>query len=169
MFCEGIQDSSKMRLVQTTDTDGTYICIVQILASTITNSEYERAIDNLRKFMRWIKSNQKKYCFIFDMHKVESVPYERIIGISSYLKKKRDILEDYLHSSVIVTPSRLMVCALETAFTVCPPVRPVKIMTHSARAHRESHLTGAQEVNGMPEQVWNACVEYVRNNRNGSA
>ena len=91
----------------------------------ITNEDWENIMFRLRQFLRWIKTNERNYFFVFDMHLVSDIPVNRMIELQVYLKKKRELLKRFLNCTVIITSSSFVKTIIETAFAARPPVRPV--------------------------------------------
>ena len=152
-------------MIQTEDTDGTYMCVFRVTTSTINDDEFAAVMQNIRRFLRWIRTNQMRYHFVFDMHDITTIPIDRVYAINQYLRQKRDILLDYLESTVIITQSRVVEVILNTAFTYYPPARPMHILLHTP-LHGGIHTK--KNDHGIPVHLWEGALAFLRKNRSKS-
>lgn len=137
------------------DNSSTYHLVFCVLRSDISDDLWDLSMQKMRNFVRWIKQNDIRFHFVFDVHTCEIIPIDRVYELQTFLSKKRDFISKYLHSSVIITSNRVVEMLVTTAFQLQKPLRPMKICLT---------CNSCAEINdmGIPWDTWTEAIEFLR-------
>ena len=110
--------------------DGNMLCIISVKNETIEDEPFNEALKLLKKFMKYAYENNKKFHFIFDAHKCETIPAGRINEIQKTTYKRTYIIEECLVSTCIIIKNRALKILLDLSFQVWTPLKPLDIILH---------------------------------------
>ena len=137
------------------DATSTYHLVFCVLRSDISNDLWALSMQKMRTFVRWIKQNNIKFHFVFDIHACEIIPIDRVYELQIFLSKKGDFINNYLDSSMIITSNRVVEMLLTTAFQLRSPLRPIKICLTCNSCAENNDM-------GIPKDIWDEAIGFLQ-------
>ena len=136
-------------------------CVIRLFKDDVSDESWAVVKRHMRQFLKWIKHTETKYNFIFDLHESDTIPMTRMYDLQTYLKKKANIIQKNLHSSVVITQSVLLQKLVQTALEIYPPTRPltVFVLNYDPNAER------APSTN-IPLEMHNTVVKHLKQFQN---
>lgn len=141
----------------------TPLCVIRLFVSEVSDEVWNHAFAHMRRFLRWIKKTGHRYHFLFDLHEADGIPLDRLYQLQKYLEKKDALIRSHLHSSAIITQSKLLEMVLMQAFELWPPRRPSKVFIQP----RVEDAAERDVKTEIPVRVYQLAIEYLLSHRLG--
>ena len=107
--------------------DGAPVLLMRILDTAITDDLWAVTLKNVKLFFRFAEANGVRFHFVFDAHDCDMLPTTRLLDMYHFLQKRRAVLATTLHSTAIVTNTRLVETLLRNVLGLVKTVRPLMI------------------------------------------
>lgn len=127
-----VSDADLHKFFQLQETKHGIVCLVRPEKHHLHEDNWERAFNEMKRFMRFVKEHNTRYHFIFDCKKNEEISTAYVLQLSSYLKQKKKTIKQCLLSTTIIVQNTSVEFAINAFFMVNPPTKPLLITIHEA-------------------------------------
>jgi len=125
-----------------------YVVVFRMLRDEVPDDLWGPVLRNLKQFLKWIVDNSVRFHFIFDVYRCEVFPASRLMDVLAILRKRRAVLTEHLHSTVVLTCNTVVQMLMNSLLFLSPPARPLTVMLATSNA--EERDGGCAESMGLP-------------------
>tara|TARA_A100001015_G_C14646174_1_gene577368 strand:+ start:194 stop:694 length:501 start_codon:yes stop_codon:yes gene_type:complete len=111
--------------------DDRMVCVVCLKNVNISDELFAKVLRFLKKFIKYISTNNKHFNFLFNTHMCETLPASRIYQLQQFTyTEHQEVITKFLCSSCIVIKNKAIKLILDFAFKFWVPIKPVELIIH---------------------------------------
>ena len=136
-----------------------YVIVFRMLRDDVPDELWGPVLSNLKQFLKWIVDNSVRFHFIFDVYRCEVFPAGRLMDVLGILRKRRAVLTEHLHSTVVITCNTVVQMLMNSLLFVSPPARPLTVVLATSRT--EERDGGCAESMGLPPATSREVFDFL--------
>ena len=138
------------------------VCVICLKNENVSDELFDRSLRFLKKFMKYARTNNKYFHFIFDTHMCETLPAARIYQLQQFTyNEHQEVITQFLSSSCIIIKNRAIKLILDFAFKFWVPIKPVELIIHDKVDCNLSTY-------GIPQYIMESSKEFFNCTRKGN-
>ena len=138
------------------------VCVVCLKNENVSDELFDRALRFLKRFMKYVRTNNKHFHFLFNTHMCETLPAGRIYKLQQITyTEHQEVITNFLSSSCIVIKNRAIKLILDFAFKFWVPIKPVELIIHDKVDFELNSY-------GIPQYIMESSKEFFNCSRKGN-